>query len=146
MPDASEPPSIESEASQAAPRFPWIGWSSLLIAGIQSVCSAFVALSSIRLLVGVGSVVLASSAFKFADRLHVDSIRIPMMLLALFGAVFNLIALWQVWRLRRRGASSWRQQAIPRRKIISERVQFALSIATLALLAVEQYFHWKLHS
>ena len=116
-------------------------WSALFFAVLQSVCSAFIALNGVRLLIGVGAFAAASGVLKFADRLHVSAIRIPMMLLALVGAVLNLAVLWQIWRLRKRTASAWRQQPVPKGKRISEWFQFALSVLTLALLAAELYAH-----
>ncbi len=118
-----------------------INWSALLFAILQSVCSVFIALNGVRLLIGVGAFAAASGALKLADRMHVDAIRIPMMLLALAGAVLNLVVLWQVWRLRRRPASSWRQSAVPKQKLASEWLQFTLSVLTLLLLAAEFVAH-----
>src|SRR6202158_138361 len=118
-----------------------INWSALLFAVLQSVCSAFIALNGVRLLIGVGAFAAASGALKLADRMHIAAIRIPMMLLALAGSVLNLGVLWQVWRLRRRPASAWRQTAVPKRKIASEWLQFTLSVLTLLLLAAEFVAH-----
>lgn len=118
-----------------------INWSAFLFAVLQSVCSAFIALNGVRLLIGVGAFALASGVLKLADRIHIDSIRIPMMILALAGSLLNLVVLWQVWRLRRRPASAWRQRPVPGRKIASEWLQFALSILTLLLLAAEFVAH-----
>ena len=39
----------ETEAAQSVSRFKWIGWSSLFLALVQSVCTIFVALSGLRL-------------------------------------------------------------------------------------------------
>src|SRR5260370_17119558 len=89
-----------------------INWSALLFAVLQSVCSAFIALNGVRLLIGVGAFAAASGALKLADRMHTPAIRIPMMLLALGGSVLNLVVLWQVWRLRSRPPSAWRQQPV----------------------------------
>jgi hypothetical protein len=125
-------------------RFAWLNWSSLFLAFLQSVCSAFIALHGIRLLVGIGAVVLASSAWHLAERLHADSIRIPMMLIALIGSVLNLLALWQVRRLRRRSASAWRQQPLTPSKRRSETLQLVLSLLTLVLLFAEEIAHFKL--
>ena len=118
-----------------------VSWSSLFFAILQSVCSAFIALNGARLLIGIGAFAAASSALKLADRMHINAIRIPMMLLALVGSVLNLIVLWQIWRLRRRPASAWRQQPVSRRKKTSEFLQLALSVLTLALLATEFLAH-----
>ena len=122
-----------------------INWSAFLFAALQSVCSAFIALNGVRLLIGIGAFAAASSALKLADRMHVDAIRIPMMVLALAGSLLNLVILWQVWRLRKRPASAWRQTAVPKRKLASEWLQFTLSILTLALLAAEFLAHRMLH-
>lgn len=134
----------QDAAYPATSRFQWLNWSGLFLAFIQSVCSAFLALHGIRFLVGIGAFVLASSAWRLAERLHVNAIRIPMMLIALLGAVLNLVALWQVRRLRARPASAWRQQPLTANKRRSETLQLALSLATLVLLAAEWIAHFKL--
>jgi hypothetical protein len=118
-----------------------INWSAFFFALLQSVCSAFIALNGVRLLIGVGAFAAASGALKLADRMHIDAIRIPMMLLALAGSLLNLVVLWQIWRLRRRPASAWRQQPVSNQKKMSERFQFILSILTLLLLAAEFVAH-----
>jgi hypothetical protein len=123
-----------------------INWSALFFAVLQSVCSAFIALGSVRLLIGIGAFATASSVLKLADRMHIAAIRIPMMLLALAGSLLNLIVLWQVWRLRKRSASAWRQQPVSKKKITSEWLQFTLSILTLLLLAAEFVAHRILHA
>jgi hypothetical protein len=118
-----------------------INGSAFFFAVLQSVCSAFIALSGVRLLIGVGAFAAASGALKLADRMHIAAIRIPMMLLALAGSLLNLIVLWQVWRLRKRSASAWRQQPVSKQKKVSEWFQFALSVLTLFLLAAEFFAH-----
>lgn len=118
-----------------------LGWSAFLFAILQSICSAFIALNGVRLLIGVGAFALASSTLKLADHMHIAAIRIPMMILALAGSLLNLLILWQVRRLRRRPASAWRQKPVPRKKIASEWFQFALSVFTLFLLAAEFFAH-----
>jgi hypothetical protein len=120
----------------------WIGWSSFFLAALQSVCSIFVALSGLRLLLGAVAFSAAIGVMEIADRsIHVDAVRRPMLVLSLIGALFNLLAVWQVRRLRGRAASAWRQKKISRGKAASEWFQLALSLATLALLAMESYFH-----
>jgi len=123
-----------------------INWSAFFFAVLQSVCSAFIALNGVRLLIGVGAFAAASGALKLADRMHINAIRVPMMLLALAGSLLNLVVLWQVWRLRRRPASAWRQTAVPRQKIASEWFQFTLSVLTLLFLAAEFVAHRLLHA
>ncbi len=140
-PDRSRLESAESTGDVLPVNTKLINWSAFLFAVLQSVCSAFIALNGVRLLIGVGAFAAASGALKLADRMHIDAIRIPMMLLALGGSVLNLVVLWQVWRLRRRPASAWRQQPVSKKKIASEWLQFALSVLTLLLLAAEFVAH-----
>ena len=127
-----------------AVRFRLLNWSGLFLAFIQSVCSAFIALHGVRFLVSIGAVVLASSTWALAERLHVNAIRLPMMLIALVAAVVNLVALWQVRRLRNRPAAAWRQQPLTPAKKRSETLQLVLSLLTLVLLAAEWAAHFKL--
>ncbi|HTZ46402.1 MAG TPA: hypothetical protein VMH20_02350 [Verrucomicrobiae bacterium] len=146
MSEAVESPVTSNERKQAPPpaRFSWLNWSGFFFAFLQSVCSTFIALHGIRLLVGIGAVVLASSAWHLAERLHADAIRVPMMLIALVGSLLNLLALWQVHRLRHRPASAWRQQPLTTSKRRSQTLQLALSVLTLVLLFAEEIAHFKL--
>jgi hypothetical protein len=135
----------ETAAAQTVSRFKWVGWSSLFLAIVQSVCTIFVALSGLRLLLGAAAFGAALGVMKIADeRIHIDAVRIPMVMFALVGAVFNLVALWQVRRLRGRAASAWRQKPVSRSKFASEKVQLTLSVLTLILLAVESFYHLRL--
>jgi hypothetical protein len=134
----------ETKAAQTVSKFRWVGWSSLFLAIVQSVCTIFAALSGLRLLLGAAAFGAAIGVMKIADeRIHIDLVRIPMVMFALAGAVFNLVALWQVRRLRGRAASAWRQKTIFRGKFASEKVQLVLSVLTLILLAVESFYHVK---
>jgi hypothetical protein len=144
---AQTPPEISKTGTSASsPKMSLINtklinWSALFFALLQSVCSVFIALGSVRLLIGIGAFAAASSVLKLADRMHIAAIRIPMMLLALAGSLLNLVILWQIWRLRKRSASAWRQQPVSKQKKVSEWFQFALSVVTLLLLAAEFVAH-----
>jgi len=134
-------PTPDTVADRTESRFRWIGWSSFLLAIVQSVCTIFVALSGLRLLLGAAAFASAIGAMQIVERIHVDTIRIPMVMFALAGALFNLVALWQVHRLRARSASAWRQKPVSRSKFASEGLQFALSLVTLLLLSLESFYH-----
>jgi fumarate reductase subunit C len=123
---------------------PWLGWSSLLFAFLQSVCTFLMAMAGLRLVIGVGSLVLSAEATAFIDHLHANWIRIPMVLLALIGTLLNLAAILQIRRLRKRPSSQWRQGTIEPQKLRMEQWQLALSAATLVLLVMEEAFHLKL--
>jgi hypothetical protein len=122
-----------------------IAWSSFFFALLQSICTFFAAANGLRFAVGLGSLVLSAGAGTMVGRFHADALRIPMVVLAVIGSLLNLIVLAQVRRLRHRPASQWRQQALSPHKIRMERLQIVLSIATLALVAVEESLHYHYH-
>jgi hypothetical protein len=134
-------PLWESAVDRTESRFRWIGWSSFFLAIVQSVCTVFVALSGVRLLLSAAAFTSAIGAMKIVGRIHVDAIRIPMVMFALAGALFNLVALWQVHRLRARAASAWRQKPVSKGKFASEGFQLLLSLLTLLLLGAESFYH-----
>ena len=134
-------PAPDTVADRTESRFRWIGWSSFFLAIVQSVCTIFAALSGLRLLLGAAAFASAIGAMQIVERIHVDTIRIPMVMFALAGALFNLVALWQVHRLRARSASAWRQKPVSRSKFASEGLQLALSLVTLVLLGLESFYH-----
>lgn len=122
-----------------------LSWGGVLFALLQSACTAFIALNGVRVLIGVGSLAVATGVVHFLDSVHADKIRIPMMIVALAGSLLNLAVLWQARRLRRRPAAQWRVRPLSPSKRRSERLQLGLSFLTLLLLAVEEYAHVALH-
>ena len=120
-----------------------IAWSSFFFALLQSICTFFLALSGVRLVIGIGSVVLSAGIGAALDKLHANWIRLPMMGLALLGSLLNLVVLIQIRILRSRPASRWRQRPLSPKEVRMERVQWFLSFATLILVAIEEYLHWN---
>jgi hypothetical protein len=133
-----------TEPDVPRPTLKLLNWSAVFFAVLQSVCSAFIALSSIRLLIGATAFAFSVGVVKLGDKMHIAAIRIPMMLFALIGSLLNLFVLWQVWRLRSRSSSAWRQKPVSPQKRRSEILQLLLSVVTLFLLAAEYWAHWKL--
>ncbi len=122
-----------------------INWSSIVFALLQSVCSAVIAISGLRVAIGLGALAAAAGMDVPARGFHQDAIRIPMMALALAGALLNLFVLWRVRNLRNRPAAQWRRQPLSAKKRYSERLQYVLSILTLILLAAEWFAHRLIH-
>ncbi len=120
-----------------------IAWSSFFFALLQSICTFFVALSGIRLVIGIGSVVLSAGATAALESFHGSWIRLPMITLALLGSLLNLAILMQLRSLRSRPASRWRQRPLRPKEVRMERLQWVLSFATLILIAIEEYLHWN---
>lgn len=112
---------------------------------LQSACTAVMAISGFRLLIGLSALAAASGVYAPARGFHQDSIRIPMMVLALAGAVANLYSVWRVRSLRARPASRWRVQPVSSGKLRSERVQIGLAVLTLVLLVAEWITHPMVH-
>jgi hypothetical protein len=120
-------------------------WSSFAFALLQSFCSAVIAISGIRVAIGLTALAAAAGTHAPATGFHSDAIRIPMMALALAGSLLNLYLLWNARRLRNRPAAQWRRVPLTAKKKASERLQLILSIVTLALLAAEWITHPLVH-
>lgn len=123
----------------------WVNWSSFVFALLQSACAAVLAVSGIRVVIGLGALAAAAGTDAPAKGFHQDAIRIPRMLLALAGALINLYVLWRQGSLRRRPASQWRIQTLTTKEKRSQWLQFVLAIVTLALLGLEWWTHPMLH-
>lgn len=122
-----------------------VGITSLLFILLQSACTAFMAISGLRLLIGVGSVAAATAGLRFMDSIHGAAIRIPMEAVAIAGSVINLYAIWKARRLRARPSAQWRIRPVAARRLRSESWQIWLAVLTLLLVAVEWGFHIYLH-
>jgi hypothetical protein len=122
-----------------------IAWSSFFFALLQSICGAVVAINGLRLAIGIGALALSTGAGAAVVRFHADWIRIPMIVVALLGSLLNLAIYLHVRHLRSRPASQWRQKPLSPHKLRMERVQLALSLATLVLIGIEEYLHFGFH-
>src|SRR5437868_2509258 len=123
----------------------FFNWSSLVFAILQSACTAVIAISGVRVAIGLSALAAAAGIHTPARGFHQDAIRIPMMLFALIGSILNLFVIWKIRNLRSRPASQWRQKPVPSKKTNSERIQIALSMLTLVLLAAEWITHPMVH-
>jgi hypothetical protein len=134
-----------SAAEPGETRGKTLTWSAFLFALLQSFCSAVIAISGIRVAIGLTALAAAAGVDTPAKGFHSDAVRIPMMFLALAGALINLYLLWNSWRLRNRPSAQWRRVPLTAKKKASERLQLALSVATLLLLAAEWFTHPLIH-
>ncbi len=122
-----------------------IGLTSLLFILLQSACTAFMALSGLRLLIGIGSLAAATAGMNLLASVHGAAIRIPMETVAVAGSAINLYAIWRVRSLRARPSSQWRVGPVSAGTLRAERIQVALAILTLLLVAIEWVIHIHLH-
>lgn len=108
---------------------------------LQSACTAIMAISGLRLLIGLGALAAASGVAGTAQGFHRDAIRIPMMIVAVVGSLLNLYMIWRVRSLRNRPAAQWRITGPSPRQIRSERIQIGLAVVTLGLVLAEWISH-----
>lgn len=122
-----------------------IAWSSFFMALLQSICGAIVAIDGLRVAIGIGALALSTGAGAAMVRFHTDSIRVPMIVIALLGSLLNLAILMHVRHLRNRPAAQWRKKPLSLRQKRTELAQLVLSLATLVLIGVEEYLHFGFH-
>ena len=123
-----------------------IGLTSFLFILLQSACTAVMAVSGLRLLIGLGSLAAAIVIPGFIFSIHTDKIRTPMMVIAVLGSVLNLYVVWRIRSLRAQPASQWRAQPVTAKQRRSETIQIVLSILTLLLVVAEILAHHALHN
>jgi hypothetical protein len=120
--------------------------TSLVFIVLQSACTAVMAISGVRVAIGLSALAEATIGIHApAHGFHRDAIRIPMMIAALVGSVINLYVIWRIRSLRARPSSQWRVQAVSAKQRRSEVFQVVLSVVTLALLAAEWITHPMVH-
>ena len=134
-----------AQPESLATRFKMLNWSGILFAILQSACTAVIAISGVRVAIGLSALAAASGIHAPARGFHQDAIRIPMMVLALAGALLNLFVIWKIRKLRKNPASQWRQKPMTAKKLNAERLQIGLSVATLVLLTAEWITHPMVH-
>ena len=146
--DAMADPELEAnlaEPKNRTGRNLAVGLTGLFFILLQSACTAFFAISGLRLLIGVGALAAAATGLNFLALLHSAALRIPMETVAIAGSVVNLVAVRRVRRLRARPESQWRMKPATNKQVRSESWQIGLAVLTLLLVAVEWGFHIYLH-
>jgi hypothetical protein len=133
---------VDTRPLKDVQRRSWIiGLTSIFFILLQSACTAFMAFSGLRLLIGIGSLAAATTGMRLLDFIHGEALRIPMEIVAVTGSAINLYAIWRVRSLRARPSSQWRIGPVSANKRHAESIQIALAILTLLLVLIE----WILH-
>ncbi len=123
----------------------YVTFSALLFAALQALCPAVIAISAVRVLIGLGALAAAAGTGLPATGWHANWIRIPVMAIAAAGAVLNLFVIWHVRRLRARPAAQWRLAPVTGKQLRSERLQIVLALLTFLFLAAEWVTHSIIH-
>jgi len=139
------PPSPSADQSASPKGITALGGASLVLALLQSLCTAVLTISGIRVAIGLTALAAASGIYAPARGFHQDAIRIPMLIVAAAGAILNLAVLAWIWHLRSRPSAQWRRRELSAKQKRSERLQVALAIVTLVLVALEMWTHTMVH-
>lgn len=123
----------------------FLGLTSLLFIVLQSACTAVMAISGVRVLIGLSALAAAAGLHRPAWGFHADAIRIPMMVVAVGGSLVNLYVLWRIRSLRARPSSQWRVQPATAKTKRNENLQIALAVITLMLVLAEYATHRIVH-
>ena len=121
-----------------------IGWASLALAAVQAICVAAVALSGVRVLLGMKSLLAAGEAGA-APGFHRNALRLPVLWIAGILAVLNLLLLWNENRIRRNPSAQWRLQPLTSRQRRGRWMQLGTSVASLVLILAEVVSHPWFH-
>jgi hypothetical protein len=120
--------------------------TSLFFIVLQSACTAVMAISGVRVAIGLSALAEATIGIHApASGFHQDAIRIPMMIAATAGSLINLYVVWRIRSLRARPSSRWRVKEVTPKQRRSELLQILLAIVTLILVAAEWITHPMVH-
>ncbi len=120
--------------------------TSLFFILLQSACTAVMAISGVRVVIGMGALAAVGGLGRAATGFHADAIRVPMMIVAVGGSLINLYVIWRIRSLRARPAAQWRTGPIPAKRVRSENLQIALAVITLLLVVAEWVTHRLVHN
>ncbi len=120
--------------------------TSFLFILLQSACTFVMAVSGVRVIIGLSALAAAAGLNRPASGFHADAIRIPMMVIATGGSLINLYVIWRIRSLRARPSSQWRTQPAPAGKRRAENIQIAMAVLTLLLVAAEYATHLIVHN
>jgi hypothetical protein len=121
-----------------------LGWSALCLAAVESLCAAAVALSGVRVVLGLSSLIAATAAGP-AHGFHREALRIPILWASGVIAVINLLLLWNENRIRQNPAAQWRLQPFTAKQRRQRWMQLATSFGALLLIFVEVFTHPWFH-
>jgi len=147
--EESKPSTVNVDADEAGDS-PWsaapraIGWTALVLAFIESVCTGAMMLSGVRVALGFSSL-LAAGAAGPARAFHANAVRIPMLWIAGLGACLNLLLYWNEERIRNNPSARWRLRPLTAQQRRRRRIQVGTALVTFVLIALEVITHPLFH-
>jgi hypothetical protein len=137
-------PIASEDASLKSGRQLVVSGSSLLFSILQSVCTAVVAINGVRLAVGLSSLAMTVGVGATLDHFHdITWLRLTLMIGALTGSILTLFIVYHARNLRSKPAARWRLRPLTLHQRKMEGIQIAISVLTLVLVVIEEYFHFK---
>jgi hypothetical protein len=133
-------------SAQAQNRSWMVGITSFFFILLQSACTAVMAISGVRVIIGLSALAAAAGLHRPASGFHADEIRIPMMVIAVAGSFINLYVIWRIRSLRSRPSSQWRTTPATPKQKRAEAFQTVLAVITLALVLAEWITHRIIHN
>src|SRR6202161_3394243 len=133
-------------SAQAQNRSWIVGITSFFFILLQSACTAVMAISGVRVVIGLTALAAAAGLHRPSSGFHADAIRIPMMAIAVVGSFVNLYVIWRIRSLRSRPSSRWRTSPATSQQKRAEAFQIVLAIVTLALVVAEWITHHIVHN
>jgi len=121
-----------------------LGWSSLFLAALESLCVAAVALSGVRVVLGMTSLIAATAAGP-AHGFHREALRVPILWISGVIAALNLLLLWNENRIRQNPSAQWRLQPFTPKQRRQRWIQIVTSVAALLLIIAEVVTHPLFH-
>ena len=135
---------VQNPDAPATERQLVVAGSSLLFSILQGVCTSVVAINGIRFALGLGSLAMTVGVGAALVHFHeITWLRVTLMLGALSGSVVTLFIVFHARRLRNKSSARWRLQPLTPRQRPMEALQIVMSVLTLILLVVEEYFHFR---
>ena len=109
---------------------------------MQSICTAVLTISGVRLAIGLTAFALAGSAYAPLRWFHQDAIRIPMLVLAALGAIVDLLVLasdsaFASHNPLLNGVGARK----PKRSCAPSGFKVAIALVTLLLVGLETWTH-----
>lgn len=133
---------MKSTSSENAERLPVKRtWIAFIMAFIEAVCVFSVAAAKAGIVLGSGAAMVTGWSLS----LHRDSIRIPVLLVAIVGSSLNIYLVLKRQRLRNSPAAAWRKKPYTRLERWKTGMVLGLSLLTLAVGAAEIYLHRLFH-
>jgi hypothetical protein len=136
--------SADGSGSGSGIRSAILGWSSLFLAVVESLCVAAVALSGVRVVLGMSSLIAATAAGP-AHGFHREGLRLPILWASGVIALLNLLLIWNENRIRQNPAAQWRIQPLTRKQRRQRWMQIVTSVAALLLILAEVVTHPWFH-